>query len=70
MRSGGVTIAHAFSDAFCPLCGALVPHEVERGAPVAHDAPCWRPCATGVSRGAYLLGNVHRVDCFDCDELT
>jgi hypothetical protein len=50
--------------AFCPGCGVLVAHEADADvewSPVAHAAPCGRPCCSGgVSQDAILLGAVHR----------
>ncbi len=57
--------------AMCTVCGALVPYVEERGelTPVIHDAPCGRACfGGGVSREAYMIGNVHRGDQCPCME--
>jgi hypothetical protein len=56
--------------AACWACSGFVPHLSVRGGhwvPVPHEAPCGRPCvAGGVSRAAYLLGELHRGDQCPC----
>ena len=63
-------VIEAAGDFVCTVCGAIVPHEQAAYGltPLQHDAPCGRPCAGGgVTRGAYMLGAVHRAECV-CEE--